>query len=171
MASLIYGVTRFSSVSTSKQESPPTATPTPWPQKFHSILFMNYNGSLQIMASLIRYGWPKGRKFNIIPNQLGKLLYDLEWNNGTSFFHTFHSSRECRNAQLEVGILLPNWLEGANYLCQRYIDGFLCNVWEKVDFLSYYEDVAIKGSHSLGVLHRKSCSCDDARGGRGACGL
>ncbi|KAJ4972975.1 hypothetical protein NE237_006149 [Protea cynaroides] len=132
------------SVSTSKQQSPLTATPTPtpWPEQFHSILFMNYSGSLQIID--LWYDWPKGRNFNIIQNQLGKLLYDLEWNNGTSFFYTLDSSRECRTAQLEVGILRPNWLEGANYLGQRYVDGFLCNVWEKVDFLSYYEDVATK---------------------------
>lgn len=45
---------------------------------------------------------------------------------------------------LDVGILRPNWLEGANYLGQEYVDGFLCNVWEKVDFIWYYEDVATK---------------------------
>ncbi|KAK1365567.1 hypothetical protein POM88_041128 [Heracleum sosnowskyi] len=42
---------------------------------------------------------------------------------------------------LPVGILRPNWLHGANYLGQRHFYGFLCNVWEKVDFILYYEDV------------------------------
>lgn len=114
-------------------------TPTPWPHQFHSILFMNYSGALQIID--LWYDWPNGRNFNIIQSQLGKLLYDLEWNNGTSFFYTLDSNRECRTAQLEVGILRPNWLEGATYLGQEYVDGFLCNVWEKVDFIWYYEDV------------------------------
>ncbi|KAF8378075.1 hypothetical protein HHK36_029410 [Tetracentron sinense] len=109
-------------------------TPSPWPLQFHSILFMNYSkGSLQMID--LWYDWPNGRNFNIIQNQLGKLLYDLEWNNGTSFFYTLDSNKECRSAQLEVGILRPNWLDGANYLGQKYVDGFLCNVWEKVDFV------------------------------------
>ncbi|KAF8378076.1 hypothetical protein HHK36_029411 [Tetracentron sinense] len=118
-------------------------TPSPWPLQFHSILFMNNSkGSLQIID--LWYDWPNGRNFNIIQNQLGKLLYDLEWNNGTSFFYTLDSNKECRSSQFEVGILRPNWLDGANYLGQKYVDGFLCNVWEKVDFIWYYEDVLTK---------------------------
>lgn len=117
-------------------------TPTSWPHQFHSVLFMNYSGSLQMID--LWYDWPKGRNFNIIRDQLGKLLHDLEWNNGTSFFYTLDSNKECRTVQLEVGILRPNWLEGANYLGQRHVDGFLCNVWEKADFLWYYEDVVTK---------------------------
>ncbi|KAH7516822.1 uncharacterized protein At4g14100 [Ziziphus jujuba] len=116
--------------------------PTPWPHQFHSILVMNKSGILQVID--LWYDWPNGRNFNIIQHQLGKLLYDLEWNNGTSFFYTLDSNRECRSAQLEVGILRPNWLDGANYLGQRHVDGFLCNVWEKVDFIWYYEDVLTK---------------------------
>ncbi|KAF3790471.1 Uncharacterized protein EJ110_NYTH16495 [Nymphaea thermarum] len=117
-------------------------TPAPWPEQFHSILFMNFSGELQIIN--LWYDWPKGRNFNIIQHQLGKILYDLEWNNGTSFFYTLDADQECRSAQLEVGILRPNWLDGANYLGQQSVDGFLCNVWEKVDFLWYYEDVVTK---------------------------
>ncbi|KAI4343460.1 hypothetical protein L6164_010804 [Bauhinia variegata] len=116
--------------------------PTPWPHQFHSVLFMNYSGSLEMID--LWYDWPNGRNFNIVQRQLGKLLYDLEWNNGTSFFYTLDSTRECRSVQLEVGILRPNWLDGANYLGQRNVSGFLCNVWEKVDFIWYYEDVVSK---------------------------
>lgn len=43
-----------------------------------------------------------------------------------------------------VGILRPNFLEDAEYVGQRYLDNFLCNVWKKVDFITYYEDVASK---------------------------
>jgi hypothetical protein len=123
----------------SREEDP---TPAPWPHQFHSILFMNHSGSLQIID--LWYDWPNGRNFNIIQDQLGKLLYDLEWNNGTSFFYSLDSSKECRTAKVEVGILRPNWLDGANYLGQRHVNGFLCNVWEKVDFIWYYEDVVTK---------------------------
>ncbi|XP_073133981.1 uncharacterized protein At4g14100 [Henckelia pumila] len=116
--------------------------PTPWPLQFHSILFVNYSGSLSIID--LWYDWPNGRNFNIIQDQLGQLLYDLEWNNGTSFLYTRDSTKQCRSSQLEVGILRPNWLDGAVYLGQQQIDGFLCNVWQKIAFIWYYEDVVTK---------------------------
>lgn len=43
-----------------------------------------------------------------------------------------------------VGILPPDWLSGARYVGQKRLDGFLCNVWEKVEFITYYEDVVSK---------------------------
>ncbi|RVW29233.1 Uncharacterized protein CK203_083979 [Vitis vinifera] len=129
---------RFS-VSSSKSTDP---TPTPWPHQFHSILFMNYSGALEIID--LWYDWPNGRNFNIMQDQLGELVYDLEWNNGTSFVYTLDAPNRCHTAQLEVGILRPNWLDGANYLGQHQVDGFLCNLWEKVDFIWYYEDVVTK---------------------------
>ncbi|GMQ09462.1 hypothetical protein CsSME_00052834 [Camellia sinensis var. sinensis] len=126
--------------------SKPTDTdpiPTPWPHQFHSILFMNRSGTLQ--KTDLWYDWPNGRNFNIIQNQLGKLTYDLEWNNGTSYIYTLDDSDpECQVLHFEVGLLRPNWLDGAEYLGQRYMDGFLCNVWTKVEFVWYYEDVATK---------------------------
>ncbi|EHA8590067.1 hypothetical protein COCNU_scaffold014613G000050 [Cocos nucifera] len=104
---------------------------------------MNYSGALSMID--LWYDWPNGRNFNIIQDQLdGPPLYDLEWNNGTSFFYTLSSPLSCRSAQLDVGILRPNWLAGATYLGQEYVDGFLCNVWTKVDFIWYHEDVATK---------------------------
>ncbi|KAL6996816.1 hypothetical protein U1Q18_006945 [Sarracenia purpurea var. burkii] len=125
----------------SKPTDPPL--PTPWPHQFHSLLFMNRSGALQVLD--LWYDWPNGRNFNIIRNQLGsKLTYDLEWNNGTSFVYTLDSDRECRVLSVGVGILRPNWLDGATYLGQRHMDGFLCNVWEKVEFIWYYEDVVSK---------------------------
>ncbi|KAL9662970.1 hypothetical protein QQ045_027806 [Rhodiola kirilowii] len=121
----------------------PTPTPTPWPPQFHSILLMNYNGSLQLID--LWYDWPNGRNFNIIRDQLSdEILYDLEWNNGTSFFYTLDSNKKCRTAHLEVGILRPNWLHGADYLGQERVGGFFCNVWEQVGFIWYYEDVVSK---------------------------
>ncbi|GMH15070.1 hypothetical protein Nepgr_016911 [Nepenthes gracilis] len=119
--------------------------PRAWPVQFHSVLVMNYSGELQIID--LWYDWPNGRNFNIIRHQLGSRLFDLEWNNGTSFFYTLDGDGDgeyCRNAQLEVGILRPNWLDGAAYQGQRRVDGFLCNVWQKADFIWYYEDVLTK---------------------------
>ncbi|KAM7487063.1 hypothetical protein LguiB_024547 [Lonicera macranthoides] len=129
----------------SREEEEKTTPPRAraWPEQFHSLLLMNYSGELQVID--LWYDWTNGRNFNIIQYQLGDVLYDLEWNNGTSFFYTTTNTTDketyCSSAQLEVGILRPNWLEGANYVGQRHLDGFLCNVWEKADFITYYEDV------------------------------
>ncbi|XP_071722502.1 uncharacterized protein At4g14100-like [Rutidosis leptorrhynchoides] len=127
------------SVSVSESSEP---VPTPWPHQFHSLLYMNRSGTLQ--ATNLWYDWTNGRNFNIIQDQLGKLTYDLEWDNHTSFIYTLDSNKECRVLQFPVGILRPNWMDGATYLGQQQVDGFLCNVWEKVDFIWYAEDVVTK---------------------------
>ncbi|XP_004503817.1 uncharacterized protein At4g14100-like [Cicer arietinum] len=114
--------------------------PSAWPEQFHSVLFINRSGNLQ--KTDLWYDWPNGRNFNIIQHQLGILKYDLEWNNGTSFIYTLDPfNHTCKLLHFDVGILRPNWLDGATYLGQQYVDNFLCNVWEKVDFIWYYEDV------------------------------
>ncbi|XP_027338820.1 uncharacterized protein At4g14100-like [Abrus precatorius] len=115
--------------------------PADWPHQFHALMFMNRSGTLQKLD--LWYDWPNGRNFNIIQNQLDDVVtYDLEWNNGTSFIYTLDpSKKECQVLHVEVGILRPNWLDGATYLGQQNVDNFLCNVWEKVDFIWYYEDV------------------------------
>ncbi|TKY73722.1 hypothetical protein E2542_SST02478 [Spatholobus suberectus] len=116
-------------------------TPADWPHQFHALMFMNRSGTLQKLD--LWYDWPNGRNFNIYHNQLEPLItYDLEWNNGTSFIYTLDPSHpECQVVHVEVGILRPNWLDGATYLGQHRVDNFLCNVWEKADFIVYYEDV------------------------------
>ncbi|OVA03174.1 hypothetical protein BVC80_8077g3 [Macleaya cordata] len=135
----IFSLSIFSITSSNLPNNP---IPTPWPHQFHSILVVNNSGSNQIIN--LWYDWTNGRNFNIIRKQLGEVLYDLEWNNGTSFYYTLDSNKKCKTVKFEVGILRPNWLEDANYLGQQKVDGFLCNVWEKVDFIWYYEDVVTK---------------------------
>ncbi|KAK2391335.1 transferring glycosyl group transferase [Trifolium repens] len=138
ITSILLSVVFFSlSVSTSTTEP----IPADWPEQFHSLLFMNRSGTLHQID--LWYDWPNGRNFNIIQYQLNEVIsYDLEWNNGTSFIYTLHpSDRHCQVEHLSVGILRPNWLDGATYLGQEQVDNFLCNVWEKVDFIVYYEDV------------------------------
>ncbi|XP_043721380.1 uncharacterized protein At4g14100 [Telopea speciosissima] len=123
----------------------PESSPAPlaWPEQFHMLLYMNLSsGHLQITD--LWYDWPKGRNVNIMQKQLGELQYDVEWDNGTSFYYTLGANSACRTMYFEVGIPRPDWLDGANYLGRDYTDGFLCNVWEKVDFIWYYEDVVTK---------------------------
>ncbi|XP_075514366.1 uncharacterized protein At4g14100-like [Primulina tabacum] len=117
--------------------------PTPWPPQFHSILVINSSKGL-LQVTDLWYDWPNGRNFNIIQHQLGKKLYDLEWDNGTSYYYTLDENQECSTRHFPVGILRPDWLDAAEYVGQVVKDGFLCNVWKKVDFITYYEDVATK---------------------------
>ncbi|KAJ4823773.1 hypothetical protein Tsubulata_012089 [Turnera subulata] len=121
--------------------SPPT--PAPWPEQFHALLYMNLS-STKLQISNLWYDWPRGRNVNLIQKQLSILLYDVEWNNGTSFYYTLSEPRTCEVMQFEVGIPKPDFLDGANYLGTAVTDGYLCNVWEKVDFIWYYEDVYTK---------------------------
>ncbi|MCL7029672.1 hypothetical protein MKW94_005949 [Papaver nudicaule] len=103
---------------------------------------MIYNTSGKLQINTLWYDYPKGRNFNIIQRQLGELAYDLEWNNvGTAVpFRPLlgpcllDSNKKCKTLKFDVGILTPNWLD----------DGVLWNVWEKVDFIWYYEDVVTK---------------------------
>ncbi|KAL7246969.1 hypothetical protein ACSBR2_001976 [Camellia fascicularis] len=92
---------------------------------------MNHNGTLQ--KTDLWYNWLNSRNFNIIQNQLGnKLTYDLEWNN---YVYTLDDSDpKYQVLHVKIGILKPNWLDGTNY-GQHYMDGFLCNVWKKVEFV------------------------------------
>lgn len=127
-----------------------TPTPSPWPEQFHALLYMNMTSSQTLQITNLWYDWPRGRNVNIIQKQLGELLYDVEWNNGTSFYYTLGAAQgegegegegTCEIMYFEVGITRPDFLDGANYLGTLFTDGFLCHVWEKVDFIWYYEDV------------------------------
>ncbi|KAL4382205.1 hypothetical protein HN51_005812 [Arachis hypogaea] len=121
----------------------PVPCPATWPDQFHSVLFINRSSSLQKVD--LWYDWPNGRNFNIIQHQLGVLSYDLEWDNGTSFYYTLHPfNTTCKVVHFDVGILRPNWLDGATFLGHKNVDNFLCNVWEKADFITYYEDVVTR---------------------------
>ncbi|XP_010250494.1 PREDICTED: uncharacterized protein At4g14100-like [Nelumbo nucifera] len=120
-----------------------TPVPVAWPERFHALLYMNLStGHLQITD--LWYDWPKGRNVNIMQKQLGELFYDIEWNNGTSFYYTLGRKGKCEMMEFEVGIPRPDFLDGASYLGTDYTDGFWCNVWEKVDFIWYYEDVVTR---------------------------
>ncbi|KAJ9550748.1 hypothetical protein OSB04_014793 [Centaurea solstitialis] len=121
----------------------PAPTPTPWPEQFHALLYMN-STSTHLQITNLWYDWPKGRNVNILQKQLGMMLYDIEWNNGTSFYYTFGEGAQCQTMDFGVGIPRPDFLDGAHYLGQVVTDGFLCNLWEKVDFIWYYEDVVTK---------------------------
>ncbi|PIA30515.1 hypothetical protein AQUCO_05500062v1 [Aquilegia coerulea] len=118
-----------------------TPVPTPWPEQFHSLLYMNLTDS-RLQITDLWYDWPKGRNVNIMQKQLGELLYDVEWNNGTSYYYTLGKDSGCKIMNFGVGIPRPDFLDGAEYVGIQETDGFLCNVWEKVEFIWYYEDIA-----------------------------
>ncbi|VAH72778.1 uncharacterized protein At4g14100-like [Triticum dicoccoides] len=120
--------------------------PAPWPEQFHAVLFTNLtNVSIASTGPPLRlhdlyYDWPRRRNLNLIRHQLsGDPLYDVEWNNGTTFYF---DSATCRTQQVPVGVLPPGWLAdgGAVYLGRETTGGIDCHVWGKADFIVYYED-------------------------------
>lgn len=114
-------------------------TPTPWPQQFHSTLFQNRSGKLALVD--LYYDWPGGRNLNIIRSQQGftGTLYDVEYTNRTSFYFD-RAKGTCRTIVFPVGILIPNWLEGAEYLGTEVVDNRTTLVFTKSNFITYYED-------------------------------
>ncbi|GAA0185713.1 hypothetical protein LIER_33001 [Lithospermum erythrorhizon] len=123
-------------------ESTHLPIPAPWPEQFHSSIFMNDSNGFLINLNLW-YDWPNGRSMQVFQFQLGKTYYASSWNNGSNCYY-YLDIEKCKIIDFQVGILRPNFLEDATYLGQRYMDGFLCNVWNKIDFIWYYEDVATK---------------------------
>lgn len=113
-------------------------TPKPWPLQFHSQMYQNRTGKLSIID--LWYDYPNGRNLNLIQKQLGSLTYDVEHNNGTSYYFDLEAGT-CRTMSFPVGILRPDWLSEATYVGVEEIDGFKCNVWEKVAFIRYWENI------------------------------
>ncbi|KAH8481986.1 hypothetical protein H0E87_029446 [Populus deltoides] len=48
------------------------------------------------------------------------------------------------STRLQITNLWPDFLDGAEHLGTAVTDGYLCNVWEKIDIVWYYEDVYTK---------------------------
>ncbi|KAL2629201.1 hypothetical protein R1flu_013887 [Riccia fluitans] len=117
--------------------------PKPWPLQFHALMYMNSTGNAGEKEKAIVelwYDWVNGRTYNIIQSQLRQKLWDVEWNNGTSFYFDL-DKKTCLRRTFPVGLLRPDFLNDAHYVGVRTLDTFTCNVWEKADFITYYEDV------------------------------
>lgn len=117
------------------------AQPDPpiWPEQFHAEIVQRLSGKLALVD--LWYDWTNGRNLNLIQSQLGSTLWDIEWNNGTSFYFD-RESKTCRRVTFDVGILRPDWLVGAEFLGTTIINvNFECYIWTKLDFITYYEEV------------------------------
>ncbi|KAL3687199.1 hypothetical protein R1sor_013508 [Riccia sorocarpa] len=117
--------------------------PKPWPLQFHARIYENSTdnqGTKENAIIDLYYDWVNGRNYNIIQKQLSQTVWDLEWGNGTSFYFDLEA-KSCRRVTFPIGILRPDFLSDAQYLGVRTLNTFTCNVWEKADFITYYEDV------------------------------
>jgi uncharacterized protein YbcV (DUF1398 family) len=72
--------------------------------------------------------------------QLGQRLWDVEHTNGTSYYFDLEAGT-CYLLAFPVGLLRPDFLSDATYVGVQEIDGFTCNVWNKLDFMLYWEEV------------------------------
>lgn len=121
-------------------------SPTPWPERFHAVLFTNLTNYTEastgppLRVTDLYYDWPRRRNLNLVRHQLSAdPLYDVEWNNGTGFYF---DSKACRVEQFPVGVLPPWWLSGggAEYVGRRVAGGIDCHVWGTAGFIFYYEE-------------------------------
>ena len=115
--------------------------PKPWPEQFHALMYTNFTENGKLLIVDLWYDFPNGRNFNIQQRQLSDVVYDLEWDNGTSFYYTLGDRGSCRRVTFPVGVPLPDFLSDATYLGRVSTDGFLCDLWQKLEFIWYYEDV------------------------------
>uniref|UniRef100_A0A0D9WYQ4 Uncharacterized protein n=1 Tax=Leersia perrieri TaxID=77586 RepID=A0A0D9WYQ4_9ORYZ len=146
MAPTLYPLLLLLIATTSSSSSPP---PARWPDQFHARLFTNLTNTSKastgppLRITDLYYDWPRRRNLNLIRYQLSPdPLYDVEWNNGTTFYF---DSASCRTEQFNVGVLPPGWLaagEGTVYLGRRIAGGIECDVWDKLGFVVYYQEVA-----------------------------
>lgn len=105
-----------------------SATPPVWPELFKATLFQNRTSKLAL--TYLYYDWKLGANLNLIANQLGKTVWDLEWNNGTSFIFS-RDEPVCKIMHFDVGILTPDWLNGSTHLGQTETDTYVVDVWTK----------------------------------------
>ena len=103
------------------------------------------------------YDYPNGRNLNLIRKQLGSVTHDVEYTNGTSYYYDLEAGT-CKVVSFPVGILRPDWLNNATYVGVEEIDGFKCNVWEKVDFIRYWEDIETQRPVSWLFTHSSKLS-------------
>ncbi|CAL5082904.1 unnamed protein product [Urochloa decumbens] len=141
----------FAAAATATEDASPSnppPSPTPWPERFHAVLFTNltnYSSASTgppLRVTDLYYDWPRRRNLNLVRHQLSAdPLYDVEWDNGTSFY--FDSS-SCRVQRFPVGVLPPWWLSGggAEYVGREVTGGIECHVWGKAGFIVYYEEAA-----------------------------
>jgi len=147
--------------------------PPVWPDVFHALLFQTRNGTSSLVD--LYYDFLRGRNANLIRKQLaeeGETLYDIEYNNHTSFYFTRPSSSSsssddddekrnkkigtCKSVAFPVGILPPNWLEGARYLGTSIENGFECHGAFCSEFSSSKrKPVDFFRSHELALLKTK----------------
>ena len=53
-------------------------SPPIWPEVFHATMVQNSTTTGALALTELFYEWPKGRNANLIHNQLGTTLYDIE---------------------------------------------------------------------------------------------
>lgn len=101
------------------------------------------------------YDWPAGGNLHIdrIPGQ--PPFFDNERQNSSTYYYTPGGS--CKVIEMGVGLLPPNWLDGAEYIGNQTVrsasdKSVNCHVWTKGDamgnatgpFITYYENIETK---------------------------
>jgi len=134
------------------EATPAELTPAAWPPVFHAALRQNRSGELAQVD--LYYDWQGGRNLHVIRKVGQEPFYDNERQNGSTYYYT-PGTEKCKAIDMKVGLLPPNWLQGARFRGEVALVGpdagtRACHVWEKGDaepphtgpFIVYYADVA-----------------------------
>jgi len=87
-----------------------------WPDKLHATLIQNRSGDMGVVE--LYYDFVRGFNLNVISalSSRGDPLFDLELQNGSTYYFRPSDASACKRIDMGVGILRPDWLEGADYL-------------------------------------------------------
>lgn len=124
---------------------------TAWPPAFHAELAKFRDG--QEGRTDLYYDWVGGRNLHVDHMQGQPPFYDNERQNGSTYY--YHLGGSCKVIDMGVGLLPPNWLDGAHYNGTVSLKdptgqtARTCHVFQKGDamgnftgpFITYYEDV------------------------------
>lgn len=141
--------------SATRLPTPPTPPQVPvWPPVFHAALVSEGEPRPQATSDDgddppaaggaivdLYYDWPRRRNANIVRHRLSNAtLHDIEWGNKTSFYWTTEEGagvKSCKTIEFPVGLLPPDWLQGADYRGRFSFDGVPCDLWTKASFVEY----------------------------------
>jgi hypothetical protein len=110
---------------------------------------MTQNRSGELANVDLYYDWVEARNLNIITPLSGSPLFDNERGNGSTYYYHKHNTSSCNVIEMGVGILRPDWLQGADFLGQeevRTVHGMvLAQVFAKDGaghnpFITYYHN-------------------------------
>ena len=99
-----------------------------WPPKFHAVLVQNRSETLALVDHY--YDFPAGASLLVIHSQLGDVLYDYEFQNGSTYYYNPVRTDTCKCINMRVGLVRPDFLRSSGtFAGSATRDGLDCLKW------------------------------------------